>query len=493
MTDALLIYPNPSQDSPVKGTALSIFYVGAAAEIAGLSIEYIDERFDGTKKVAELLKLKPSAVGISSMTGYQLKEAMRIFDYIKSVCPECKTILGGVHGSLLPEECIANEMIDFVVVGEGEVAFTELVRAIKNNGNFSKIKGIWRKEQGRPIKNEDAELLDVNTLPFPMTKKNKRYFIESSEAEALFYISSRGCPYRCSFCYNNVFNKRKWRFMPIEKIKNEISALHKELGFNYLFLNDDNIGSRQDRLKEIAVFLNSLGIKWGSCIRANNINEETVKIMSDNGCERFLLGVETGSERVLNNVLRKDLPGGLADIKKAVSLIAKTSIKPTYSFMSNIPSETRQEMKQSMDFADWIHHCDRKARLGFYVYAPYPGTELFETAKKNGYKMPSGIEEWSKMSLSNNENPIAENLYYISGLKFRSDISKIKFPGLYRLQILPLEILAKIRWRLRMLNFYGMEKFIIKRLFKSALYRIQKPTPCKERSCANVLSLKEGN
>jgi radical SAM superfamily enzyme YgiQ (UPF0313 family) len=261
--------------------------------------------------------------------------------------------------------------------------------------------------------------------------------------------------------------------MPVEKLKREIGTLHREFGFNYLFLNDDNIGSNIARLNEIAVFLNSLGLKWGSCIRANDINKSSVAIMARNGCDRFLLGVESGSERILRDVIGKDLPHGLDDIRNAVRAIAGSGIKPTYSFMSNIPTETKSEARQSMDLADWIHRTDPYARIGFYVYAPYPGTKLFLEAKKNGAKMPSSILEWGSMSLSNDANPLAENLYYISGLKFRGDVSRVKFPGWHRLKILPFEISGKIRWAIRWLSLYGFEKKIVKWLYKRAVMRIQ--------------------
>ena len=195
--------------------------------------------------------------------------------------------------------------------------------------------------------------------------------------------------------------------------------------------------------------------------------------MEKNGCDRFLLGVETGSDRILKDIIGKGLPNGLDDVRNAVKIIANSSINPTYSFMCNIPSETCQELKMSMDFADWIYKTDTKARIGFNAYAPYPGTKLFSYAKSQGFKASSNMAEWSNMSLSNDENLIAENLYYIAGLKFRGDVSRIKFSGIRRLQILPFEILGKLRWKYRWFKYYEKEKKILKWLYKKALLRIR--------------------
>ena len=475
MIDAVLVYPNPSKDSPVKGTALSIFYVGAAAEAGGFDVEYIDERFDGVAAIEKLLKNNsPLVVAVSSMTGHQLSGAIRIFKYVKKNYPKVITVLGGVHGSLLPHECIKEEYLDFVVVGEGEETFNHLLSEIKGSKDYKNVKGLCWKDNGKIILNPDREFMKSDTWPFPMTTKNKRYFKESADAGELFFLSSRGCPYKCNFCYNNIFNKRTWRLMPLEKYKKELNILHDELKFKYIFMNDDNIGSNVRRLKEVSIFLNSLGLKWGSCIRANDISEESMAIMEKNGCDRFLLGVETGSDRILKDVIGKDLPHGLEDVRKAVKVIAKTSIKPTYSFMCNIPTETWQELKQSMAFADWISKQDPKAMIGFYVYAPYPGTTLFAEATRKGFKAPKGMAEWEDMSLSNRENLDAESLYYISGLNFRGDVSRLKFPGLRRLQILPFEISGKLRWRSRFIKHYEIEKMLLKWLYKKTLERMRK-------------------
>ena len=218
--------------------------------------------------------------------------------YAKLNYPHIKTVLGGVHASLLPQECIANELVDFIVIGEGEATFTSLLRQIKDGQKYETVDGIWWKKNGQSIQNPERAFLNPKDWPFPMTEKSKVYFRKSAVAGELFYLSSRGCPYRCRFCYNNVFNKKKWRLMPTEKLKNEIKRLYDEFKFDYLFLNDDNIGSLPKRLAEIAIFLQA-SASDGACIRANDVTEENIKVMSENGCDRFLMGVETGSRRTV--------------------------------------------------------------------------------------------------------------------------------------------------------------------------------------------------
>lgn len=469
-----LVYPIPTQDSPIKGPALSIFYPGASLEKAGFKVAYFDERFDSPAKMHKLIRDTTLFIGVSSLTGYQLRGALKILKEIKSKRPDLPTVMGGVHPSLLPRECLEDELVDIVVIGEGEETLVELARQIQDKGKVKDIKGIAYKEDGKIILNPDRPFLSGDEWPFPLTRNNFFYFEIASRAQELFYFSSRGCPHRCRFCYNQVFNSGRWRPMPIEKFGQEIGELVDKLKFRHIYINDDNIGGNVKRLSAIVSVLKKHNLLWATCGRASDINPETVSILEGGGCQRIFMGVETGSERILKEVIGKDYPGGVEDIRESARLIAKSAIRATYSFMCNIPSETRQELEMSMDLADWIHQTDSKSSISFYVYAPYPGTPLYEEALTKGFIPPRGMEAWSRMSLSNSMDAISENLFYISGLRFRGgkgDTTSKNFPGWRRAFIKPFELLAKFRWPRRCLTWYNIEKPIVKFLFRWASQR----------------------
>jgi len=468
MLDCVLAYPIPTRDSPVKGSAISIFYPGAMLEQNGFNVEYYDERFNKFDDFLSLFKKDPLCIGVSSMTGYQLIGSKRMLEAAKKINSKIYTIFGGVHPSLLPLQCIKEDFVDFVIVGEGEKTLLELVTTLKKGGDLNKVDGILWKDNGKIITNKRREFMDPSEWPFPMTQKNKKYFKISADRGELMFPASRGCPYNCNFCYNQIFNRRSWRAMPLDKFKKESGEFIREFKVKNVYINDDNIGSNKVRIKKIAEILKEFGVTWSTSIRCSDIDEEIAKKLEDSGCKELLLGVESGSDRILKEVINKMYPKGCEDIRNCTRILSKTNIRGRYNFMSGVPTETMEEIYKSMDLADWIWQTDKNAKITFSAYSPYPGSKLYQEALKAGFKEPHDFEGWSKMSLSNNINPIPGNLYYMAGLRFRKrkgDSTSRNFFGLKRLIILPFEVSAHLRWKFRFIRYYRLEKFIINKLF----------------------------
>ena len=483
MSDILLIYPRPTLDSPLQELALGIMYLGATLEENGFDVTYIDERFDDEKDIYEAVRNGVKAVGVSAMTGYQLVRTEEIFKKVRGIDPSIFTIMGGVHPSLLPEECLKEPFVDFVVIGEGEETLLELMQAIKDKKPFDKIESVgWKKPSGEGDEiriNNPRKFIDPAEYVYPLTPTNKRYFVTAAKTGELSLPTSRGCPHRCRFCYNMVFNRKTWRPIPVDVFEKHLTRLLddlKDVPFKHMFLLDDNISRNKARIKTIGKILTERNITWHSSIRPEYITEEMATLLDRSGCRGLLLGIESGSNRVLNEVIRKDLPNGVDDIKTCANHLSKTRIQAIYSFMCNIPSETSKDLRESMDLADWISRTDPKGRLSFYVYAPYPGTELYQEALSSGFKEPKNFGDWAKITLSNDQNPIAENIYYIAGLHFRGgkgDRTDQNFPGIQRLKIALFESLVHLRWRSRFFKFFGLEKAIIKRLLENASRRVR--------------------
>ncbi len=467
MTDCVLVYPIPSKDSPAKGPALSIFYIGAMLEKKGFEVEYVDGRFDNPNRVFDLIKTNPLCVGVSAMTGVQLLEAQRILKQTKAINPEICTVLGGVHPSLLPYQCINEESVDVVCVRDGEYTMVELLNKLKSGDSLESVDGILWKEGAKVIQNKERPLSNLDDLPTPLTKKTKRYYKVAAEAGQVRILSSRGCPHKCGFCFNQVYNFRRWRAMSIEKFEEELQLLTSELGIDNIILGDDNIGKNMGRLQHICDLLRAKGLTWHTGIRCDYMSEDLTRMLDEAGCRSVFLGVESGSDRILSDIIDKQYQNGVDDIRTCAKNLSKTSISGMYSFMCGTPTETRQELKMSMQLADWIAKTDKKARISFYVYAPYPGTRMYQAAIREEFIEPKTIEEWSRVTLSSGRVPMMENLYYISGLTFRKDKTSKNFPGWKRSFIKPFELAASWRWRTRLINHYW-EKPLVKYLISRA-------------------------
>jgi radical SAM superfamily enzyme YgiQ (UPF0313 family) len=474
LIDCILAYPAPATENPVRGTALSIFYPGAMLEQHGFEVEYFDERFDAFEALLTFLQAGVLAVGVSAMTGHQLLGAKKILTAVKKINPEIYTILGGPHPTILPKECLKEDLVDFVVAGEGEKTLLELITVLKSGGDLGLVDGLYWKKEGKVMANRPRAFMEPREWPFPMTEKNKKYFKISAARGELMFQASRGCPFDCNFCYNQIMNRRTWRQMPLDKFERELKIFLQEFSFNHLYVNDDNFGSNKERIRQLVKILHNHGLSWSTGFRCSDMDDEVAQLLDQNGCEELLLGVESGSDWVLHQVINKKYPKGVEDIKNCARALSRTAVRGRYNFIAGLPGETMAEVFESMALVDWIYKTDKNAIFCFDAYSPYPGTKLYQEAVKQGFKQPTSLEEWSRMSLDNASNPIAQNLYYLSGLRFRGkqgDVTSKNFPGLKRLIILPFEISARLRWKFRFLKYYALEKAIIKKLFVWAANR----------------------
>lgn len=475
MTNCTLIYPTPSEDSPNRNLSLGIIFIGASLEQKGYSVEYIDLRFDSWDAIKQILINGTRILAVSAMTGYQCSQAAEIFAFSKKIAPNTITVLGGVHPSMLSRECLREPDIDFIVEGEGEETMCELTAAILDGTHdFSGIKGVGWKKDGQVVINENRPFIDLATLPYPITAKTRRFFEIAARTGHLSYFTTRGCPFRCTFCYNIVFNRRKWRTFPAARLEEDLSRMRREVPFDHVYFVDDYLGHNRARLGEVSDTMQRLGISWHSSIRVNDIDSETASMFERGNCSLLLLGIESAAENVQQTVLVKDYRKGIEDVRNCVLSIAATKIKPLYSFMYNVPGETVEDLERTFALAEWIHKTDARARIGFYAYTPYPGTPLYDRALKNGFNPPSNLAGWAKMSLSNELNPLYRDLYYIAGLHFRGregDRTDENFPGVRRLQILPFEVASHLRWKKRSFVYSSFERTMVRGLISRASRR----------------------
>jgi anaerobic magnesium-protoporphyrin IX monomethyl ester cyclase len=414
-------------------------------------------------------------VGVSAMTGEQCGAAADIFSATRALAPQAFTVLGGVHGSMVTDQCITDPDVDFVVVGEGEKTMCELLASVKDGArDFSHVKGLAWKQAGEAKLNPPREFSDLADAPFPLTTTNRRYFESAAKTGHLSYYSTRGCPFRCAFCYNLVFNRRKWRQMPDERLREDLLRLRSELSFGHIYLVDDYLGHRVERLAAVSAAISSIGLTWHSSIRMSDITTETAEILDEGNCRMLLLGIESAADSVQQGVLVKDYKGGEGDVRRCVDILRKTRISPLYSFMYGVPGETLADLEATAQLAEWIYDRDERARIGFYAYTPYPGTPLYKAALQDGFQPPQRLGDWRSMSLSNDLNPALRDLYYIAGLRFRGrrgDRTDENFPGARRLLIAPFEALARRRWQHRIFRMSNFERYAVKTLIQRASRR----------------------
>jgi len=416
MSDIVLVYPKTGFD--IKGVSidppLSLLAI-ASTVIDKYSVKIIDQRMNDNWQHALIneLKFNPLCVGITSMTGPQIKYALEATRIVKSVKPDMKVVWGGVHATLLPEQTLAYELIDIIVIGEGEVTFKELVDSLKEQKELKNIRGIAFKNNGSIFITEARDYLDLNALPeIPYNLVNIEDYIGSQgrfrgiNMRSLIFISSRGCPWGCTYCCNPRLSKRKWRALSAEETFKRVSNLVKKYQLNAITFHDEEFLVDQKRAEEIAGLIRG-EFKWWIQARMDRLKDSHLEFLNDSGLVAVQPGIESGSDRILKMIKKGET---VSDILIANKILVETDIIPLYNFMMGFPTETYKELMQTVDLALQLLKDNPKAQVsGFYTCIPYPGTELFELAKYEGFQVPSTLEEWAKYNRQHLETPWIKN------------------------------------------------------------------------------------
>jgi radical SAM superfamily enzyme YgiQ (UPF0313 family) len=396
----LLVYPGVHTNFFAE-IPLSLIYVAWALKKSGYSPEIFDMRIDDYKSIKQFDDYL--FVGITSMTGGMIREGVRFAEHAKALCPSIPVVWGGVHVSLTPEQSLHSSSVDIIVRGEGELTVQELAKALEENIPLDNIKGLSFKKNGVITHNLDREYMDMNTidieLPYELLKL-ERYSLASFPIH-----TSRGCPYRCAFCYNICFNKRKWRYKSASRVLEEIDYVIKKFGSHTLtFFSEDEFFISVPRVKEICqgIIEKKYNITWESFCRFNsfqNVDEEMLTIIEKSGCKSLGFGAESGSQRVLDDIIQKDITIDM--MISATEKLKKTGIVQILSFMSGLPEETDADMAKTFDLIDKLSDINPHLYInGIVMYTPYPGTPLFDKIiKKYNYRIPETLEKWANYKI----------------------------------------------------------------------------------------------
>jgi radical SAM superfamily enzyme YgiQ (UPF0313 family) len=334
--------------------------------------------------IAEIVRLKPLYVGCSVFTGEMMRSYSRLCRKIKS-SSQTPIVWGNAHPSMLPEDCLKEDYIDFVVIGEGEITSVELANYLQNGTpQLKDIQGLGFTDNSgniiinprKPfIQNLDDfkpawDLIDVEKYLSPFHDSKK----------ALPISTSRGCPFDCGFCYNRAFNYCKWRAHSAEYIVSLVKELHQRYQIDGIITTDDNFFVDKKRAFEI---VEKVGLPYYCETRANYFDEDFAEALHRTKCRAVLLGLESGSDRILKFINKKIT---VHDIINAVSVVSKYSdIWISGSFIVAFPTETEEECRETMSLI--VHLLDIKKEMGFTLgyFLPYPGSNLYHIAIEKGF------------------------------------------------------------------------------------------------------------
>ncbi|MBQ28060.1 MAG: hypothetical protein CMH81_08005 [Nitrospiraceae bacterium] len=372
---------------------LSILSIAAYLESQGRQVQVLDahvERLIDHEVCDAIRRANPKWVGVTVLTATSIT-AHRIARLVKSTCPDCQVVFGGVHAEAVPEETLANSSVDFVVRGDGEEVFLNLLHA----EDPRTVNGICYREGTSVTYNSPAEvIMDLDKYPraaYHLVPMHLYYPAIGAykNLPAINMMMTRGCPGKCTFC-NSANTTLRTR--SAARVAEDIRYLHETYGIREVEFFDDTFTVMVKNVKEFCRLMKeaNLDVVWTAYIRADCFNEEMGHAMRDAGCHQVLVGVESGNMKILE-LLRKTI--SLDRTKRAVRIAQKCGLDVRGSFILGNVGETTETMMDSLRFA-----MELDAELvNFHINTPYPGTQLYKWAKENGVLV---TEEWTEYELS---------------------------------------------------------------------------------------------
>jgi magnesium-protoporphyrin IX monomethyl ester (oxidative) cyclase len=385
-----------------------------------LGPEAVPDNSVNTKKI---LKYEPDLVGFSVTTS-GFFDACDLASRIKAARPQTRIVFGGVHvsgmGSILLERF---EQIDALCMGEGEVTLAELA----SGERFDQIQGLAWRDKGSVVTNPPrAHIPDMDTLPFPAYEKLDGFprgynlpLFSYIHTPGATMVTSRGCPYQCSYCDRSVF-KRGYRFHSAEYIYEHMKYLRKRFNIRHINIYDDLFTAHRPRIQKLCELLISrpLNIQFNCAVRVGYADDDLLDMLKPAGALQISLGIESGDP----DLLRVHKPGVyLEAVHDTVRRIRKKGLRVKGLFMMGLPGETVESIQKTSDFVIALDLDD----MNMSKFTPFPGAPVWKTIREEG----TLDEDWRKMNCLNfvfvpnsiDSRETLEQLYNTHVKRFYSD------------------------------------------------------------------------
>jgi len=375
---------SPPTDSVIKrvvgttGPPLGLAYLASMIkdEHDVAIIDSIVENLNFEMARKKIKKFDPDVIGITSTTS-MIPDAYKVANIAKEINENVKIVIGGPHVTFLPEKTMEEcKSIDFVVRGEGEITFKELMGALEKEKDLEGIKGLTFRKDGRIINNLPRELIkNLDELPLPSYELLP---MEKYQADGIKFgtvMTSRGCPFNCAFCSSSLQFGKRWRGHSDSKVIEELKHLHEEYKVREIEFLDDTFTLNRSRAIKIAKRIREEGldISWTASSRVDLFTDEVAQAMKKGGCHTVYFGIESGSQKTLDFIGKKITPEqSVAAVKKA----KKHKLRALGAFIIGFPEETNDDIKETMKFSKKVG----VDYAQFTIATPYPGTRLWKYA-----------------------------------------------------------------------------------------------------------------
>lgn len=458
----LLVFPGKYR-APDPQVPLALLHVASSLQQEGFNVRILDMRL---QEYQHFDVGNPLFVGISAMSGLQIKYALMFAKHVRAHDPSVPLVWGGVHPTLLPEQTARHDLVDVVIRGEGELIVKDLANTIAQNQPLDDVLGVTYKINGSIKSNAAGKIIDLDEIPIALPYELLQMEKYPSFKSGRFHIqTSRGCPHRCGFCYNSNFNHNKWRGKSAERVLDEIQYITgKYPHIQIIDPIDDNVFVDEYRVQQISQGLidRKLGVQWRANCRfdyLSNYDKEFLELLARSGCVELDFGGESGSERV-QQLICKDVTA--EEMLQSVDNLRRyaPSIEPYVSWMSGLPGETDEDLAMTFDLMDKMSEINPKTQhYGIFVYTPFPSPVMDYLPSE--FTAPQTLEEWGSIHVFHFDPPWhtkkqVEKLHTISAVTRIAFYPQARINArdlTYKFAYTIMNRLARYRWKHRNFSF----------------------------------------
>jgi len=361
-------------------------------------------------------------VATTCILGYMVTDSWLAMQRVKAKHPKLPAVIGGWFPSVRPDLMLETGLYECVVIGQGELVFRDVVRALDAGEPLDTLEGIAIRREGQVIRTPRRAIAgwdDIPNVPWhlidpapyrehqmransardvlrlptpPWIGHGKPYF-------GITYFSSYGCPEPCGFCCSPELTMRRWKPMGADRMLDDIQELHERWGFDSIRFHDANFGVMQKRSREFAEGLlnRNLRIGWNAFIETHAIlkyKPETLDLMSESGMYVAEIGAEAGMDEMMKRI-GKPIKGD-DNIAAAVEM-DRRGVQGSITYIIGYPGESEESMMATIDQCRRLHNAAPLARPNVWPYRPIPGTVMWDEAIALGYEGPRTIPEWGSI------------------------------------------------------------------------------------------------
>jgi len=416
MKKILFVYPKIEfeENYPNSWIPFSILTLATSLKDKDVEVKIFDQNKHSIEEYKEYVVQNKDdllCVAFSIMTGgAQIKNALEMAKIAKN--NNLTTVFGGPHVNVLPEQTAKHELVDYALKGMGQFQFPMFTDALIGKAKFEDVCGIYFYKGNKLIQGSENIPKGLFLPGYDFSLIDIKDYIQNDNTinnKTINYIASQGCPYTCKFCYETCY-KRKYFQITEESIMQDIDYFFKIFNINGIKFYDADWFVNYKRSINLSKRMKNYNLKWAASINPRDILRaqkggvnELLEEISDSGCTRLLMGMESGNNRVLKDIVDKRVTK--EELKYVAELISKYKILGSYTFIVGFPNETKKEIKDTLNFVKELWNLEYRPETRVHIYTPYPGTQLYGDALELGFETPKNLEEWSKFDYYRSMTP----------------------------------------------------------------------------------------